>query len=157
MSLETPTTAYARGGPDLFAIHGTLPIAFFCEIKTHLSKTHFDFTSEARQWVQRVEEAAKGCLCLYCFRAPWGVDVGWWMHRPPMIRNVSIPKRWSDEQAAEWQRAWSRVLPDVPYYRPDSSERGTNAPYIVVARNQLEDLPTWDELVDDFLFREAIE
>ncbi len=145
--LDTPTTDLARNGADLFAIHRTLPLALFAEAKTHRSSRYHNLAVEARQFVQRLEEARNGCLCLFCYRDPGLRDVGFWMHECPQVECVLIPLRWSDEQAAEWGARFAKALPNVPVRRTRGTAGGSDTPFVLISERELVELWHWRDLL----------
>ncbi len=147
--LDTPTTELARNGADLLAIHTTLPLALFVEVKTHKSARYHDLTAEARQFVQRLEEADAGALCLFCYRDPGVREVGFWMHSCPPVREVRIPARWDDAQAERLRQRFAVALCGVTVLRTPNTSGGSDTPFVVIDEADLRDLPGWREQIAD--------
>ena len=149
--LDTPTTDFARNGADLFAIHRTLPLALFAEAKTHRSSRYHNLAVEARQFVQRIEEARNGCLCLFCYRDPGLRDVGFWVHECPPVDCVLIPDRWDGEQAQEWQERFARAIPGVPIRRTRNTAGGSDTPFVLISESRLVELGHWRGLIGEMV------
>jgi hypothetical protein len=148
-TLDTPTTELARMGADLFAVHDSLPLALFVEVKTHKSTRYHDLTAEARQFVQRVEEASCGSMCLYCYRDPGVREVGFWMHQCPPVREVRIPARWGDAEIKRWEWRFSMALDGVRMIQTENTNGGSDTPFVVIDEAALRGLPDWREQIAD--------
>lgn len=154
-SRDTPTSELMRNGADILAVHRTLPLEILVEVKTHQSAQYHDLTFEARQFVQRLEEANSGVLCLLCYLDTGvGREVGFWMHQRPPVREVRIPARWCDDKAERWQLRFAKAMPGTPILRTPNTTGGSQTPFIVIDERDLVDLPTWAEQIDD-LVRQA--
>jgi hypothetical protein len=156
-SRNTPTAELVRNGADIVAVHRTLPLEMLAEVKTHQSARYHDLTFEARQFVQRLEEAKWHVLCLLCYWDPGvGREAGFWMHQCPPVREVRIPARWCDDNAERWQLRFAKAMPGVPILRTPNTSGGSHTPFVVIDESDLRDLPTWAEQIDDLVQQAAL-
>ena len=93
----------------------------------------------------------RGILCLFCYRdvtlTPM-VEVGFWMHLMPPLREVRVPERWTGEvreQKSAAIREWLGMEP----VGCRNSERGSNDPFGIIDARELSRLPDWRDQVLD--------
>lgn len=154
----SPTATYLRHRADRIAVHPTLEVEFEWEAKTHTNPRLHDCCIDADQLVEYATKVDRGILCLFCYRdATVGppMEVGFWMHHMPPLREVRLPDRWTGEareQKAEAIRLWLGYEP-----RPSRTPAtGSGDPFGIIDCRELAQLPDWREHVIDLIEQAAV-
>jgi len=151
VAIYDPTSLYVRGRADRVAVHGTHPVVFEWEAKTHSSRRGHDCMVELLPMLHHLSRAALGVRCLYAYRdAEIGVDGGFWIHDLPPVRAVYLTPRFDAELRA-------LALPQIKRYMPSAQvceinrTLGSGDPFMVIDESVARTLTDWRQLVDDEL------
>lgn len=147
----SPTALYIRGRADRLAIHKELPIEFEWEVKTHESRQHHDITLEALPLLHHIQKSVLGVECLYIhYNRHTERYSAFWVNNIPPVR-VYLPLRWPQE--SEIHQFYKQILADG--FRTNPIEltkvKGSGDPFIVIPQMWADDLPAWEELIEEKL------
>lgn len=148
-SRYSPNANYLRGRADRIAVHATMPVEFEFECKTHKSQTYHDMTVELSPLCMHIMKSRHEIECLYIYKdGPnekgfWVTGIGEILN----VREVKIPERWSDSDAVWFESLARQYIPRVKATRCRNTPYGSNDPYVIIDRSDVETMRDWRDLV----------
>ena len=146
---DTPTALYLRGRADRIAVHRARPIEFEFECKTHANPKLHDMTIEALPLAHHIVKSRIDVKCLYCYRDPYrGLDFGFWTDTAPTVDRIFVPNRWQGIMLQFFDRILQDTFPGVLILHPARPMGGSGDPFIIVKEYNVNQLASWQELID---------